>query len=251
MITAASQEMLTQRQRTKGKLAEEYWRTEFIGRRGEGVVREEPQGYLVEMSPNQAVAPHFHAVDQFQVFVAGAGEFGRDHKVCPLSVHYADHHTGYGPIVAGPQGFSYFTLRARTDPGVVFLNTPGYREKLQPSRKRHGVAEGITLSTAPVLRSRVDASVDDLLTDLDSTDGLGAKLFRIGPGVTERAPDPSRSGGQFFLVVNGDLVLGGRSYATWSLVFVAPSEASLALTGGEAGTEVLMLQYPVRLGNPS
>jgi hypothetical protein len=246
MIVAASEQALAKRQRTKGKLAEEYWRTEFIGKRGDGVILEEPQGYLVEMSPNQVVAPHFHAVDQFQVFVAGSGLFGRDHRISPLSVHYADHHTGYGPIVAGPQGFSYFTLRARTDAGVVFLNTPGYRDKLLPSRKRHGVAESVTLSTAPVLRSRAGAEVDSLLADLDSSDGLGARLFRIGPGVTEAAPDPSRSGGQFFLVVNGDLQLDGNTCPPWSLVFVASGDASLELTGGPSGVEVLMMQFPAQ-----
>jgi len=112
---------------------EEHWRTDFIGRRGEGVTREEPQAFLIEMSSNEVIVPHFHEVDQFQVFVAGSGSLGRHATAGPLAVHYADHHTGYGPINAGALGFSYFTLRARTDPGAVYLHKPGYRERPRKS----------------------------------------------------------------------------------------------------------------------
>jgi len=246
MILAPSDKALLARTRTKGALTEAYWRTEYIGSRGNGVVRDEPQAYLVEMSPNQAVAPHFHAVDQFQVFVAGAGRFGPNHSVSPVCLHYADHHTGYGPIVAGPEGFSYFTLRARTDSGVVFIDAPGARDKLQPSRKRHAVAAGITLGTAPVLRSRASVGVEDLLPDLDGADGLCARLFRIGPGVTALAPDASASGGQFHVVLNGQLEHGGDRYPAWSLIHVGAGDARLPLTGGAEGAEVLMVQFPQR-----
>ncbi len=223
---------------------EEHWRTDFIGQRGEGVAREEPQAFLIEMSANEVIVPHFHEVDQFQVFVAGSGSLGRHAAAGPLAVHYTDHHTGYGPINASAQGFSYFTLRARTDPGAVYLHKPGYRERLKPSKKRHGVADGIALSTEPVLMSRKEIAVEKLLADLDGSDGLAATLMRMGPGMVTGGPDPSATGGQHYMVVNGSLETGSEEYAAWSTVFVPATDPALELRAGPKGLEVLLLQYP-------
>ena len=57
---------------------EEHWRTDFLGRQGDGgAIKEEPQAFLIEMHANESILPHFHEVDQFQVFVAGSGGMGR------------------------------------------------------------------------------------------------------------------------------------------------------------------------------
>jgi hypothetical protein len=224
---------------------EEHWRTDFIGRRGEGKVKNEPQAFLIEMTPSEVIVPHFHEVDQYQIFVAGGGSLGRANEVAnPLAVHYTDHHTGYGPINAGPHGFSYFTLRARTDPGAVYLHNPGYREKLKPSRKRHFLTQ-ITLSTEPVLQSRRDAALEPLLENQDrESDGLGAFLLRVGPGVSVAGPHPAGTDGQHYLVVNGALELDGRRYPAWSTIFLGTNETPLEVNASEAGVEVLILQYP-------
>src|SRR5688572_26261162 len=129
------------------------WRTDFIGEVKYGQIGQCPQAFLVEMRSGDTILPHFHAVDQFQIFVAGSGSLMRGHDSIPVTLHYVDHHTGYGPVNAGAQGFSYFALRPKTDSGPVYLHQPGYREKLQPSRKRH-YTEQVTLSTEPVLLSR-------------------------------------------------------------------------------------------------
>lgn len=223
---------------------EEHWRTDFLGRPGDGgQIKEEPQAFLIEMHADESILPHFHEVDQFQVFVAGSGGMGRQ-AAATLAVHYADHHTGYGPINAGPQGYSYFTLRARSDPGAHYLHKPGYREALKPSRKRHGVAAGIGLSTEPVLMDREEAVVEPLLQDLDASDGLGASLIRLGPGMSISGPHPRATGGQYYLVLNGSLELDTRSYSAWSTVFVSWDDAPLAFKAGSKGLEALLLSFP-------
>jgi len=138
---------------------------------------------------------------------------------------------------------SYFTLRARSDSGAVYLHNPGYREKLKPSRKRHGMAAGLTLSTEPVLMERKEVAVQKLMPDLDSTDGLGASLIRMGPGMTHTGPDPRATGGQYYLVVNGSLMLATGTYSAWSTVFVPAADAPLGLTAGPKGMEALLLQF--------
>jgi hypothetical protein len=250
MVQAVNAEQALKGRRVieSGGTGEEHWRTDFLGKRSDGEVKDrEPQAFLVEMHANEVIVPHFHEVDQFQVFVSGAGSFGRNKVPAqPLAIHYADHHTGYGPIIAGPQGYSYFTLRARSDSGAVYLHKPGYREKLKPSRKRHGVAAGLTLSTEPVLMDRKDATVEPLLQDLDGSDGLGATLIRMGPGMSDTGPAPRASGGQYYLVLNGALEMDGGSYPRWSTVFISRDDPPLAFRAGPKGLEALLLQFPVR-----
>ena len=79
-----------------------------------------PQGFLVQQPPGSVTPPHFHEVNQFQVFVGGNGRMGK-RPAGPVTVQYANGHTPYGPIVAGEQGVTYFTLRAAWDPGAKYM----------------------------------------------------------------------------------------------------------------------------------
>ena len=104
-------------------------------------------------------------------------------------------------------------MRAKSDPGAHYLHTPGYREALKPSRKRHGTAAGITLSTEPVLMDRKDMKVEQLMPEFDGSDGLSTALLRMGPAVSHTGPDPNLTGGQYDLVVNGGMELATGSYS--------------------------------------
>ena len=222
---------------------EEHWRTDYLGRQGNGgAILNQPQAFLVEMHASESILPHFHEVDQFQVFVAGSGGLGRQ-SAGLIAVHYADHHTGYGPINAGPHGYSYFTLRAQSDPGAHYLHQPGYREALKPSPKRHGIADGLTLSTEPVLMLRKELAVEPLMPGLDGSGGLGASLIRMGPGMAYTGPDPRETGGQYYLVLNGSLELAAGNYGKWSTVFVPAADAPLTFSAGAKGLETLLLQF--------
>ena len=91
----------------------------------------EPQAFLVEMpEPGSVIPPHFHREDEFQVVVAGNGSLGK-HALEGVAVHFADAYTPYGPIRVGPAGLTFFTLRARADPGAEYMPdpAPGWRGK--------------------------------------------------------------------------------------------------------------------------
>jgi hypothetical protein len=224
---------------------EEHWRTDFLGARSDGEIRKKPQAFLIEMHADETIVPHFHAVDQFQVFVAGSGGLGRSNDAAnPIAVHYADRYTGYGPILAGPQGYSYFTLRANSDSGAVYLHEPGYREKLKPSKKRHYMVHGLTLSTEPVLRNRREAALEALFENQQQdVRGPAAWMLRLGPDMALRGP-ASRGGGQYYLVANGSLECEGASYAAWSTLFLDPADDALDVRAGNGGLEALVLGFP-------
>lgn len=218
-----------------------HWTTNFLSERST-VVKDQPQVMLIEMSPNENIVSHFHAVDQFQVFVAGSGTLGR-HSAQPFTLQYVDHHTGYGPIIAGPQGLSYFVLRAKTDSGTVYLDRPGYREKLKPSKKRNRLSKPITLSTEPVLLSSETTVLEPLLDEKDCKDGMNASMLRVGPNRDVTGPDPANTGGQYYLILSGSLEWSGRSFPAWSTIFADPSEAPLKLRAGPRGVEALIMHF--------
>ena len=88
----------------------------------------QPQAFLVEQDPNWTLRTHFHLQFQFQVVVAGSGTLGR-HPLAPYTVHYTTPESGYGPIVSGDEGLSYFTIREVGGRGAHFL--PESREEMQ------------------------------------------------------------------------------------------------------------------------
>src|ERR1700742_2225242 len=170
------------------------WRTEFIGpppsRRTDQLVDaappeysepqpseiREPQAFLVEQEAGATVAPHFHFVDQFQVIVSGDGILGR-HPVSPLTVHFPGAHTGYGPIIPGEKGLSYFTFRASADEtGAQYL--PAASARMRKGQRRNLVAEHLPLSPPTDLASRQQ---NEIVVGLEAEDGLSVQLLRIAP----------------------------------------------------------------------
>ena len=224
------------------------WRTPFLGGAGTREpteVRCSPMGFLIEMTPDSVLPPHFHPVDQFQVFVSGSGLLGK-HGAAPLSVHYADRHTAYGPITAGPQGVAYFTLRARNDARGMFLHKPGAREQLRPSKRRFRLVENIVLAVPPVLMELPASTTENLMPDEEG--GLAAYMMRLGAGQSAQGPSPVGSDGQFYLIVSGGLSNSGGDSGVelpvWSMLYAGPDDAAPVLHAGAAGCEVLVMQFP-------
>jgi hypothetical protein len=220
------------------------WRTPFLGIpvRTDEDVRDAPLAFLIEMTPESVLPSHFHPVDQYQVFVSGSGSLGR-HRANPLSIHYADRHTAYGPITAGRHGVAYFTLRARNDGRGMFLHKPGARDQIRPSKRRFRMVGDIELSVPPVLAELTQPVTEKLLQE-EHDDALAAFMLRLGAGGAMQGPDPAGSGGQFHLVVSGSLQQGDAVLPVWSLLFAAPNEPAPMLRAGAQGAEIMVLQFP-------
>lgn len=214
-----------------------YWRNGLIASPPEDTVA--PQAFLVEQDPNTVIEPHFHTENEFQVMVAGSGSLGR-HGVEPISVHYAGAHTGYGPISAGNDGLSYFTLRARMDPGAQFL--PGARGRMQRVPKRHRLGDALRPCPASDLAARRRAEVITVLQP--EADGLAAWMLRVPPeGDLDMPAHPG--GGRFLLVVGGALTLGGEQLPRFATAFLSADEPAPPLRAAAAGLEALVLQFPL------
>jgi hypothetical protein len=251
MILTANSEMVRQTRRKTGN----GWHTTFIGenrntlKQGDaapetGVLY--PMAFLVEKEPHAVTKPHFHQADQYQVVVQGGGRLGT-HDVGTVAVHYTDAWSAYGPIVAADAGISWFTLRNTWDPGARYM--PAAREQLRAARVRNFQHREAAVPPMPV------ASVEDLArTDRPSCvsvleptpDGMATWRYRLPPHASLSGPDPRGGGGQFWIVLSGSAAAGGTAFLPVnSCVFAAPDDAALTVMGGDAGAEMLCVQFPV------
>jgi rubredoxin len=211
------------------------WRTHFL--KPEPGTRA-PQAFQIDYAPGRVLRTHFHDVDEFQVVVAGSGTLGR-HALVPMSVHFARAFTAYGPIVAGPAGLSFLTLRAQRDSAGpqglhdkrdALLQVPG-RAPWQACDQAHLAHGGTVLSVAA-------------LTHLAGPAGLSADMVHVPAGAAYRHTPPASGGGQYAVLLEGALRLATRRVGATALAFMAPGDQAFEVRGGTHGAHLLVLGFP-------
>lgn len=201
-----------------------------------------PQAFLVEQSPHWTLPTHFHQEHQFQVFVAGGGTIGKN-PVERLAVHYASPHSGYGPLVSGDEGISYFTLRAVGDTGAWYL--PEQREQLMLRIKKQQAHAVPASYVGPERLRALPQPYQETLIE-PQAGGLAVWLVRLGAGQSVPAPQAALAhagGGRFYVVTQGSILSLGQELPALATVF-ASSDESLGLQAGSDGAELLVLQFP-------
>jgi hypothetical protein len=201
---------------------------------------EQPVAFYVEKKAYAVIPPHFHAVNQFQVIAAGSGTLGKQ-AVEPLTLHYTNGYTGYGPICAGEEGIAFFTLRNRFDAGGARF-FPGGRSFMKPAPKRHCVSGPLTLSSAAHLQSREDQALETIIEP--EADGLAAWFLRVAPSTTTYTPAAEQGGGQYIIVAGGSWLCDGVELPRLSCAYVSADAGPIALQAGPHGLETLVVQFP-------
>ncbi|MDB5861382.1 MAG: hypothetical protein JWQ76_5071 [Ramlibacter sp.] len=208
--------------------------------------RPAPQAFLVHQQPGWVLPTHFHLEEQFQVVTAGGGTLG-SHAIGPITIHYSSREAGYGPLVAGPEGVDYLTLRANTDPGAWYL--PESREKMRRGlRKRQATVGPIPVRRCEALAALGNSEVEELIAQ--DTEGLAAWVLRLPPGGRSTAPAQAASGGRFHVVVGGTLRTADEEVGSPACIWRAADDAPMNLQAGAAGLELLVLQYPAAALDP-
>ena len=228
-VTASADAVRATRRRASSN-GTNFWLTSYIGPNrytagaaelpGPGTIA--PVAFLVEQDPGEVVGAHYHQADQFQLMVAGGGRLGT-HELAQGAVHFAGAFSAYGPLRAGGQGLSYFTLRNGWDPGARYMEFPDMRAGLRSMPRRHREMVGETDAAAP--------------------DGFFVRRMDIAPGMREEGPDPAHGAGQFWVVLSGHLHVEGAAMPPMSCVFVHPDEAAFVATA-DAPAEVMVMQFP-------
>jgi hypothetical protein len=220
------------------------WKVNLFGQNSD-IPTKDLQAFRIDMSANMQLDSHFHVVDQFQIFFAGSGTIGR-HDAAMITAHYADHHTGYGPLIAGDQGMSYLTLRSKSDAGLVKLSTPNIREQLKPTKRRQRVSSPITLSIPPVLAHIEAPVIETIMEEKEGDEGMAVKVIRLGANMDTPAPAIEGTGGYYIIVMNGAIEHEKETFEPWSLIWVGHDDAAPMLKAGEKGAEIMIAIFPVR-----
>ena len=231
------------------------WHTTFIGKNRNTLKENEaapsaeglyPMAFLVEKEAAAVVHPHFHQADQYQVVVQGSGRLGV-HDIASVAVHYTDAYSAYGPIIAADEGVSWFTLRNAWDPGARYM--PEQRRLLREARAKYQHREA-TCGPLPPLTDQELAALSTPTGNAviaETADGLGTWRYTVPANGSIIGPDPSRGGGQFWLVSAGSArITGGALLPVQSCIFVAPEDASATLSAGPGGADLICMQFPLR-----
>lgn len=193
-----------------------------------------PQAVLNERTGRYVIEPHFHEVDQFQIFVRGNATLGRQ-PVCPVTVHYTDAYTPYGPIVCDEGGMAFYNLRPRADIGAHWM--PGSEAELHRRAGRHRtVTFGVGGGGAASGCERQDVIPMQ-------PDGLRAVNTVAAPG-WESEPEVAAGGGRYELVLFGSVEARGEALPAGSLMFTHAGERVPGWRAGAEGAQVLTMQAP-------
>lgn len=237
MITFGTQAQAAAKRRAISAMGVTFHKAEWM-ESGEDPVLS-PTVSLIEQPAGFEFMPHFHRQNQFQIFVGGSGSIGA-HALAPVVVHYAGAHTGYGPLVAGPLGIQYFTLRPVAESG--FIPVAQHRERMIRGPKRHAQSQQIAISTPEALLGL--GEIEDSFVIPLGDDGMGARLLRMPPRLSLEVVHPPGCQGQFIFVLEGAVELAEREIARWEQLYATRDEPIACLTASAAGAQLLCLSVP-------
>jgi hypothetical protein len=200
-----------------------------------------PQSYLIKQLPNITNPLHFHTQNQFQVFIAGSGHFGR-HAVKPYVVHYAGAYTGYGPITAGEQGIDYLTLRSSRDLGAQFL--PQQIQSLKRGPKHHYTSPSIEEVPQDELDQLEQIHLQWIHQEVQS--GLGVSVLKLPKNETYLFPIPQNIAGIFMIVMQGSLIEGDQCLRKNENLYIGRDVKSHSLQTDNQAAQILILHIPLK-----
>jgi hypothetical protein len=199
------------------------------------------QAFSVQMeTPFTNLRAHFHDVAQFQVFVAGSGSLGA-RPIGPMTVFYTDAFTSYGPIKAGAEGLTFFTLRCEHDAGVRWM--PEARGRREPSAGRRIVvpfdpADSRHLADA-VLVGRLRRQVVER-----HDDGMGVEFVVAGPNTSLAPVFDVPSPRQYVLVLSGEVIADGQRLRPMGLMYSEDVAERSEVGTADVGAMIALMTFP-------
>lgn len=201
-----------------------------------------PNAYRVCQVAGAVLHPHYHQADQFQVFVSGSGRIGT-HAVEAVTVHFASAFSPYGPIVAGPAGLEYLTLRRRFDPGAQWMPDAAPRLRELSGRVHRSHTSGLVATCAPT----TPADGQSLVTALMEYTVAEALLVDLGSAASWC---PTAAADSFLYVLSGTVDVAGQSLPAESCLFASREENPLRLSTGAGAARLLLARFLVEEKGP-
>jgi hypothetical protein len=199
-----------------------------------------PHSIYTRQPARLRIPAHYHDNAQFQIFISGSAQFGAK-PIRPVTIHYATHQTGYGPIVSGDDGLGYITVRLHAEFGAHYADRPEERARMNPVIPRRQLTQVMGAMTGEALRALREPQVEAAIAA--EPGGLAAWLVRVPPGGELEAPEHPGGAGRFCVVTQGTIEASGRTGDACTSVWTDANE-SFTLRAGEQGLEVAVCQFP-------
>jgi hypothetical protein len=200
-----------------------------------------PTVFLYEQPANQTLAAHFHHNNEFQVFIEGNGKLGA-RAVGPVTVHYAGAYTAYGPIVAGPAGLKYFTIRTVHESGAVLVSKA--QGKWPAGPRRQATSKPFGIKSTDELEALHEPNTAVILP-LDN-DGLSVTSVELSPRAALPPPSVGVGDGVFLLILAGSLLGAEEQLNEYESLYATVNTGLPELRAGERGAHLLVLIPPPR-----
>jgi len=189
---------------------------------------------------NRTLGAHFHPVDQFQVLIGDEGSIYQRHAISPLTLHFADAFSTYGPIIGGPRPLQLLTLRAEATDETNYM--PEDRDQLLYRGQRN-----VHVDASAIGAVEPGAGETIRTTQLfdDHEDGFGARKISSAAGVAFEVPSAAGSGGQYIVVARGSVTYAGGDYGDRTVGWMDSTDGPVELVAGGNGCEILVCRFPV------
>jgi hypothetical protein len=194
---------------------------------------------MVRLYPPGNGPPHFHMVDQFQIFLPDEhATYLRSRIEHPL-VHYSDAYSVYGPFATTGEFMEFFTLRAVKNSEIAFMPEERHRLRKRGKRNMHTPVDSSVVGADPpageAMTKMLFEPAEDHMSALFVTAGREAGIPTLS------ARDTS---GRYYWVMSGELTFEGRTYGPLSLGWSTPGSEAPVLVAGEEGVRLVMLTFP-------
>lgn len=188
-----------------------------------------PRVHLAKEPPGADNPPHFHTERQFQIVLEGKVKFSHpEHVLTPISVHYTDANTPYGPFQEA-DGMLLAVLRPQ-NAGIVYMSDREQRGSRDPlGRELFGISDDVPwekVDGSPGTRSKYILG------------RAGEELYvRLWESPSARAVTPEGGKfGLFVIVLRGSLFSRGIELHPYSMIYRIGGEAGPLQAGPQGAT---------------
>jgi hypothetical protein len=211
--------------------------TRFFG--PTGVTDPGTEAYIVEVSPGTRHRAHFHHTDQFQVFLGASDTVFQSKETGPLLVHYTDADTVYGPFGAGELPYKYVTFRRHPSTFTGFV--PENKGDLSLGEKKRHYKSDLRKWLDAAHPARGEVETESFIEP--QRDGLAGFTVNAGPGAQFIGPATAGTGGQYYLVLDGEVIWDDQPLPEFSLGWVSADDEPPVVIAGDNGARLMILQF--------
>jgi len=194
-----------------------------------------PEAIRFRFDPCPSVYAHMHLTSQFQLLLSGCMQMPRRSlNLLPVSIHYTDHNTPYGPFSVSP-GHDMLVLHPKRGGLISMAHIAARRQINLAGRLLVGAINENRWTTG------ADSHDVEVQMVMPRAEGPGADAFSLSPG--SLTPVEQSAFGRYEVVLKGSVTCSGRELRTPGLRFVRGVEVAEPMVARSDGAVIVVLTF--------